>query len=225
MKKVVSVLSGGLDSTILTYDLVDKFGKDNVIALSYFYGQKQSIELERAAMTCKKLGIRHELIDISFLGEIVKPVCSNVVGTDVEVPTYEEVVETNESATEVPYRNLILASIAFSFAQSNGCSEVYSGLQAHDHDVYWDCRPSYIKALNDLSELNTKAPVKYCAPFSSMTKKDELVIAEKLGVDYSLTLTCYNPDDKGRSCGVCPSCGDRINGFKQAGVVDTVEYQ
>lgn len=107
-KKVVSVLSGGLDSSTLTYLLVDKYGKDNVVALSYFYGQKQSVELDKAKITCDKLGIKQHLLDITFLGEAVKNVCANIRGTDVDMPTIEDVLGDPQPPTEVPFRNAIL---------------------------------------------------------------------------------------------------------------------
>lgn len=223
-KKVVSVLSGGLDSTILTYLLANKYGKDNVIALSYFYGQKQSIELELAKKTCDKLGIQHRLIDISFLGDVVKNVCANISGTDVEMPTIEEVLGDPQPVTEVPYRNMILNSIAFSFAQANNCAHVFTGLQVHDSYGYWDCTEDFLTNMNVVSGLNRMHDITLEAPFKHMSKADEIEIGNELGVDYSLTLTCYNPNEEGESCGKCPSCAERIMNFMKAKTKDTAKY-
>ena len=126
---VVSVLSGGLDSTILTYILVKKYGKDRVFALSYNYGQKQKRELDMARATCNWLGVAHKVLDLSILGEIVKDVSANIKGTDVAMPTIKDVLGDPQPKTYVPFRNMILNSLAFSFAECNKASHVFTGLQ------------------------------------------------------------------------------------------------
>jgi 7-cyano-7-deazaguanine synthase len=221
--KVVSVLSGGLDSTILTYMLVDKYGKDNVIALSFNYGQKQGIELEKASVTCKKLNIQHKIIDISFLGDIVAPVCANIKGTDVEMPTIQDVLGDPQPPTYVPYRNMILNSIAFSFAESNDCDAVFSGLQIHDEYGYWDTSRMFIDRMNSVSELNRQHQISFEAPFAEMSKKDEIEIGKELGVIFEDTMTCYNPTED-VACGKCPSCSERIQNFALAGIKDPCKY-
>lgn len=221
--KVVSVLSGGLDSTILTYKLVNEYGKDNVFALSFNYGQKQGIELEKASITCNKLGIQHKIIDISFLGEIVSPVCANIKGTNVEMPTIQDVLGDPQPPTYVPYRNMILNSIAFSFAESNGCRYVYSGLQIHDEYGYWDTSRMFIDRMNDVSTLNRQHSIEFMAPFAEMSKKDEIEIGLTLKVPFQDTMTCYNPTDD-VACGVCPSCSERIQNFALAGIKDPCKY-
>ena len=223
-KKVVSVLSGGLDSSTLTYLLVDKYGADNVVALSYFYGQKQSIELEKAKTTCNKLGVKHHLLDITFLGEAVKNVCANIKGTDVQMPTIEDVLGDPQPPTEVPFRNAILNTIAFSFAQANNCQYVFTGIQIHDSYGYWDCTQDFLDVMNHLSSLNRLHNIQLVAPFKSMSKCEEIKIGNELEVPYEDTLTCYNPNDKGESCGKCPSCSERIMNFKKAGMKDPALY-
>lgn len=221
--KVVSVLSGGLDSTILTYKLVSEFGAENVFALSFNYGQKQSIELEKASITCKKLGIKHKIIDISFLGDIVSPVCANIKGTDISMPTIQDVLGDPQPPTYVPYRNMILNSIAFSFAESNDCGYVYSGLQVHDEYGYWDTSRMFIDRMNDISKLNRQHTIRFMAPFAEMSKKEEIKIGMLLKVPFEDSMTCYNPTDD-IACGICPSCSERIQNFALAGIKDPCKY-
>ncbi|CAM0079291.1 QueC-like queuosine biosynthesis [Vibrio phage K567] len=222
--KVVSVLSGGLDSTILTYKLVDEYGADNVFALSFFYGQKQSIELEKAKLTCQKLGIEHRLIDISFLGDVVAPVCANIVGSDLAMPTIQDVLGDPQPPTEVPYRNMLLNTVAFSFAQANDCQAVYTGIQVHDAYGYWDCTQDFLDGMNQVSSLNRQHEIALIAPFAQMSKADEIAIGVKLGVPFEDSLTCYDPNDAGESCGKCPSCAERIMNFGKAGIKDPAPY-
>ncbi|AUR85873.1 queuosine biosynthesis protein [Vibrio phage 1.081.O._10N.286.52.C2] len=222
--KVVSVLSGGLDSTILTYKLVESFGAENVFALSFYYGQKQSIELEKAKLTCSKLGIEHRLIDISFLGEVVAPVCANIAGSDVAMPTIQDVLGDPQPPTEVPYRNMLLNTIAFSFAQANGCEQVFTGIQVHDAYGYWDCTQDFLDNMNAISALNRQHEIKLRAPFAHMSKADEIAIGVELGVPFEDSLTCYDPNAAGESCGVCPSCAERIMNFGKAGIIDPAPY-
>lgn len=224
-QNVVSVLSGGLDSTIMTHVLAYKYGANKVLALSFNYGQKQSIELEKAALTCKDLNIPHKIIDISFLGEIVSPVCANISGTNVNMPEISEVLGDPQPVTYVPYRNLILNSLAFSFAEANDASYVSTGLQVHDSYGYWDTTQSFIDGVNNVSSLNRMHQISLLAPFSSLSKQEEILIAKELGnVDLSKTLTCYDPNEKGESCGICPSCSERIMNFMKAGEIDPIAY-
>jgi 7-cyano-7-deazaguanine synthase len=221
---VVSVLSGGLDSTTLTYLLAHHYGAERVYALSFFYGQKQSLELERAALTCAKLGIKHKLIDISFLGEIVAPVTSNVASSGISVPTLEEALAHPQPPSYVPYRNMILNSIACSFAESNDAMHVFSGLAAVDAYGYWDTTPNFVSSFNATTTQNRVTPVQLVAPFASLTKADEIDIGTELNVPYEDSLSCYQPDTNGVSCGICPTCSERIKNFMVAGKIDPVPY-
>lgn len=223
ISKAVSVLSGGLDSTILTYLLVDRYGRDNVVALSFNYGQKQGIELQKAETTCNKLGIQHKIIDISFLGEIVSPMCANIKGTDVEMPTIRDVLGDPQPPTYVPYRNMILNSIAFSFAEANDCQAVFSGLQVHDEYGYWDTSRQFIDNMNAVSTLNRMHAITFEAPFAEMSKYQEIEIAKTLNVPFEDTMTCYNPTDD-VACGKCPSCSERIQNFILAKTKDPCKY-
>lgn len=127
-KKVVSILSGGLDSTILTYMLAQKYGNNNVLALSFNYGQRHSKELYMAKKTCEKLDIKQHIVDISFLNDIIKNVCSISKDTNVDLPNIEDVLGDPQSSTYVPFRNLIFSSLALSFAESNGADLIFLGI-------------------------------------------------------------------------------------------------
>jgi 7-cyano-7-deazaguanine synthase len=227
VNKCVVVLSGGLDSTILTHSLVDELGKDNVVALSYNYGQKQSHELTLASKTCKSLGIEHKLIDISFLGDIVGKVSANIKGSDIDMPTIQDVIGDPQPPTYVPYRNMILNSIAFSFAESNGCDTIATGLQIHDEYGYWDTSKQFVDSMNQVSSCNRTHQIKMIAPFAELTKHDELELLKVIYNDISVakdTITCYNPNVKNESCGTCPSCSERISAFGMLGEPDPIEY-
>lgn len=224
-QNVVSVLSGGLDSTILTYILVEKYGRDRVYALSYDYGQKQKRELKMASITSTWLRIHHKILNLGILGEIVKDVSANISGTDVAMPTIKDVLGDPQPKTYVPFRNMILNSLAFSFAESNKASHVFTGLQVHDEYGYWDTTQRFVDAMNAVANQNRSHKVKMEAPFSLLSKYDEIKIGEEIGnVRYELTLTCYNPNEEGESCGKCPSCSERIANFAKAGIKDPIPY-
>jgi 7-cyano-7-deazaguanine synthase len=224
-KNVVSILSGGLDSTVMTYILVEKYGKDRVFALSYNYGQKQKVELERASATCTHLGIQHKVLDLGILGDIVKNVSANIGGTDVAMPTIKDVIGDPTPKTYVPFRNMILNSIGFSFAESNNADYIFSGLQSTDEYGYWDTTKAFIDAMNNVASLSRAFKPKIVAPFVGLSKTDEIAISNELDdVRLDLTLTCYNPNEKHESCGKCPSCAERIRAFMNNKMVDPVAY-
>lgn len=223
---VVSVISGGLDSSILTAMLVEKYGAENVYPLSFDYRQKQREELNRAAHTCMGLGLTHKVIDMGVLGDIARVVSTNISGSDIDMPTISDVIGDPQPVTYVPYRNMILNAFAMSYAESVGASYVFSGLQATDSYGYWDTTSSFVDAMNGVSALNRKHKIQLKAPFTGLSKKDEIGMALQLKtpMKFESTLTCYNPDKQHRSCGVCPSCSERISAFIFNGIKDPVEY-
>lgn len=225
-KPVVCVLSGGMDSTVLVYALVKKYGADNVKAISFNYGQRHSVELEKAKITVSKLGIDHKIIDISFVGDIVKDVCSLSASTTVDLPTNEDSKEDVQANFVVPYRNLMFQSIALSYAESLRAEVVYLGIQLDDDFGFWDCRENYYKSLNKLTKLNDKYKIKVEVPLLYFSKADEIELGNELGVSFEDTWTCYHgPDENGKACGICHSCVGRLNAFESLGLEDPVSIK
>lgn len=242
--KVVVSLSGGLDSTTLLHLMVKRFGSDNVYALSFDYNQRHNVELMLARKTCRMLKVAHKVIDISFLGDIVKGVSAMVKG-DVATPTLDDLDAHKTVPTYVPFRNAILSSIALAYAEAVGADAVALGVQFGDYEnnesyYYWDCSKKFTETMQALADLNDKHSIKYIAPFVSLTKADEIKIGVELGIDYADSWTCYNPTiekmlfykdepaggrnpafrNKYTPCGVCPSCVGRATAFKEAGLGD-----
>lgn len=230
-KNVVAVLSGGLDSSIMTMLLVHKYGKERVKAVSYDYGQKQREELNRAKAICSHLGIDHSVLDLSILGEIAKPISANIGGSDVKMPTIKEVLGDPQPKTYVPFRNMILLSLTMAKAEASNASHVFTGLQIHDEYGYWDTTGKFVDSINAVAAQNRNHKVKVEAPFSHLAKWQEINICKELDETGSgalellkHTLTCYNPNELGQSCGKCPSCSERIANFAKVGMIDPIEY-
>lgn len=225
-KKVISVLSGGLDSTILTYKLVNEFGVDNVHALTFWYQQKHNIELEKAKLTCSKLGITHHIVDIGFLGDMVRGVSALVSGSDIQTPTIKESLGNPQPLSYIPNRNMILISIATAYAEAMQANAVYLGLQMQDTHGYFDTTSAFVEAINNVNILNRKNLIEIKAPFIELDKASEIKIGINLNVPFEDTWTCYSGhDEEGKACGKCLSCADRIGNFIKAGIKDPVPYQ
>jgi len=223
MKKI-SVLSGGLDSTILTYKIVKEFGAENIIALTFNYGQRHNIEIEKSKITCTKLGIHQKILDISFLGDIISGVSALSNKKEVAMPKIKDILGDPQPPTYVPYRNMILNAIAFSFAESNEADSIYTGLQNTDAYSYWDTSPMFVDTMNSVSNLNRQHQIMLIAPFANMTKKEEILIGKKIGVPFEDTWTCYSGEEGSGACATCPSCSERIMQFAKAGIKDACSY-
>ena len=130
--KNVVILSGGLDSTILTYALVNKYGSDNVIAITFDYNQRHKVEILKSKTTCIKLGLKHKILDIKFFGELVKEATCLAGDSELNTPTINEVLGDPQPITAVPYRNLLFLTLALSFAESNSANKVFIGVQSCD---------------------------------------------------------------------------------------------
>ena len=222
----VVILSGGMDSTISMKLAVKKYGSENVSALTFDYGQKQRIEIEKAKQSTKLLGVMHKVVDASFLGDISQGFSANV-DKNIDMPTIKEVLGDATPKTYVPNRNMILLSIAAAYAETRNVETLITGLQVHDEYGYWDTTARFVNKLNDLMSENRKIKIKVVAPFVTLSKIEELTLLKELdgNVDFlANTLTCYNPNDKGESCGKCPSCSERINAFLKFKVKDPVPY-
>jgi 7-cyano-7-deazaguanine synthase len=225
-KGCVVILSGGMDSTITMRLAVEKYGKENVSALTFDYGQKQKREIDMARITTNMLGVKHKIVDAGFLGAISKGFSANV-DTDMEMPTIKDVLGDATPKTYVPNRNMILLSIAAAFAETQGVEYVFTGLQIHDEYSYWDTTARFVEKMNSVMGENRKIKIKLVAPFCTLSKKQELKILEEIDGNLDLlffTLTCYNPDVDGRSCGVCPSCSERVKNFADYGIKDSIPY-
>lgn len=201
-----------MDSTTLLYKLLAE-GKE-VRCLSFLYGQRHSRELEEAKKTCQKLGIEHKVIDLSFLKEMVS---NSALTGDIPVPHGHYAAE-NMKLTVVPNRNMIMASIAIGWAVNLEYDEIATAVHAGDHTIYPDCRPAYIKALATIADVANFRPINIYTPYLYLDKGDIAIDGVKLGVDYSITHSCYEGTNP--PCGKCGACQERKEAFEKAGVPD-----
>lgn len=219
--KAVILISGGLDST--TVLAIAKSQGYDCYTLSFDYGQRHKAELFAAERTAKSLGsLQHKVIklDLRSIGG------SALTDDHIDVPEEET---QGIPVTYVPARNTIFLSIALGWAEVLGAQNIFVGVNAVDYSGYPDCRPEYIHAYEQMANLATKAGVEgkklsIQTPLMSLTKAEIVRLGLALGVDYSLTVSCYQADDQGRACGKCDSCRLRKTGFIQAGVVDPTLY-
>jgi 7-cyano-7-deazaguanine synthase len=225
--KAVVLLSGGLDST--TAFAVARSRGFEVYALSVDYGQRHRIELERAAQIAKALGaIEHRVVGLDL-----RAIGGSALTADVDVPKNRSVEEMNHGipATYVPARNTILLGMALGYAETVGAFDIFIGANVLDYSGYPDCRPEFLSAFESLANLATKAGVEGAgrfrihSPLLKMTKAEIIREGTRLGVNYALTLSCYDPDAAGRACGRCDSCLLRKKGFAEAGVTDPTCYR
>jgi len=222
----VVCLSGGLDSTTTLRLAVEKYGPSKVRAVSFNYGQRQKIELQLAAKSCARLSVEHRVIDIPFLNTINQGFSANV-DTGIEMPTIHDILGDPQPITYVANRNMILMSIVASFAETVGSDLILAGFQSNDTYGYWDTTPDFIKKMNAVLGLNRQAGLQIICPFVELNKKEEIQAVFELDGNldlFSSTITCYNPDSEGRSCGTCPSCAERILAFQKLGFKDPIVY-
>lgn len=221
MDKCVILLSGGMDSVTLLHYVVNELQCKEVYALSFNYGQKHSRELEEAAWNCRKFTQvqEHRTLNLEFMKGILEN-SSSLVGDKIEVPDLDSIKQEDldQPVTYVPNRNMMLLSLAASYAESRGCREVFYGAQAQDEYGYWDCTKEFLERINGVLSLNRRESVKINAPFVSKSKGDVVGIGLSNGVDFSHTWTCYRGGKK--ACGSCPSCRERALAFSKAGAAD-----
>ncbi|GAA2745347.1 7-cyano-7-deazaguanine synthase QueC [Terrabacter aerolatus] len=226
-RKAVVLLSGGLDST--TVLAVAKDQGFEPYAISFRYGQRHVVELEAARRVAQAAGVeRHVVCDIDL-----RIFGGSALTADVDVPKHQSAEELSEDdipITYVPARNTVFLSLALAYAEVVGATDIFIGVNALDYSGYPDCRPEYIVSYERMANLATRAGVegnelKIHTPLISLTKAETVELGTRLRVDYSLTLSCYDPDDQGRACGHCDSCLLRLRGFADAGLVDPVIYQ
>ncbi|MCC3859738.1 7-cyano-7-deazaguanine synthase QueC [Emcibacteraceae bacterium Y4] len=226
-KKAVVLLSGGLDSTTCVAIAQDQ-GFD-VYGLSFSYGQRDNNELNASKAVAKARGIiRHEVINIDL-----RAFGGSALTDDIDVPKgrSEDEMEDEIPVTYVPARNTIFLSFALAFAETIGSNDIFIGVNALDYSGYPDCRPEYIKSFQDMARLATKVGVegndgvRINTPLIDLTKAEIIKTGLSLGVDYSMTTSCYDPADDGSACGECDSCLLRLKGFKEAGGKDPIKYR
>lgn len=221
---VICVLSGGLDSTTLLYYLKSVY-KDKVYALTFNYNQRHNIEIEKAKLSCQITKTPHKIIDIDFFGHLVSPVTALTSESDIQIPKIKDVLGDPQPVSYVPYRNMLFLTLGLSYAETVKANYIFIAVQSTDLYGYWDTTPEFMDAMNKVSSLNRKHQIQLNAPFNYLLKSDEIKLGIDLGVDFSNTWSCYNgPDDKGRACGCCPTCAERIKAFMDIGKQDTIQY-
>jgi len=221
MVKAVVLLSGGLDSA--TALAVAREQGYQCFALSFRYGQRHEVELEAAARVADAIGVeRHAVLDIDLAA-----FGGSALTDDIAVPHDRDVDGLGDDipVTYVPARNTVFLSLALAWAETLDAEAIVLGVNALDYSGYPDCRPEYLDAFQRMAALATKAgvegmPVRIEAPLLHLTKAEIIERGRALGVDYSLTHSCYDPGAGGRACGTCDSCLLRARGFEQLGLVD-----
>lgn len=225
--KAIVLLSGGLDSTT-TLAVAKSQGYESC-CLTFRYGQRHQVETEAAKRVAESFDVRQHIfidIDLGAFG-------GSALTDDIEVPK-NRVVDSAEKEipiTYVPARNTIFLSYALAFAEVVGTGDIFIGVNALDYSGYPDCRPEYIEAFERMANLGTKAGVegsvrfKIHAPLIDKTKAEIIKTGLELGVDYSLTNSCYDPSPEGIACGQCDACQLRLKGFAEVGVKDPLPYQ
>lgn len=224
-KKAVILLSGGLDSAT-TLAIAKSQGFD-CYAMTFRYGQRHSVEQKAAVKVAKFFGAKHLIIDVN------PAVFQNSALTDksIKVPMGRKIDVSKIPITYVPARNTLFLSYALAMAESIGAFDIFIGVNSQDYSGYPDCRPEFVKAYQKTANLATAAAVqkkgryKIHTPIIKMTKAQIIKTGTKLGVDYSLTHSCYSPDKKGTACGKCDSCQLRLKGFADAKLKDPVKYK
>ncbi len=221
------MLSGGLDSTT-TLAIAQQEGFE-VYALSFRYGQRHSAELAAATRIAERFGVAQHVIsdiDLRVFG-------GSALTSDIAVPKDRPLEAMGEGIpiTYVPARNTIFLSFALAWAETLGASDIFLGVNFLDYSGYPDCRPEYIAAYERMANLATKAGVEgqqhltIHTPLIELTKAQIIARGLALGVDYSMTLTCYDPSPTGEACGHCDACLLRLKGFAEAGLADPARYQ
>lgn len=222
MKRAVVLLSGGLDSaTVLAIAKAEGY---ECYTISFDYGQRHRAELNASALLSRQLGAAiHKVIniDLTAIGG------SALTDTNIDVPHEEQ---AGIPVTYVPARNTVFMSIALGWAEVLEAEAIFVGVNAVDYSGYPDCRPEYIAAFEKMANLATRSgveghPLKIETPLIDLSKQAIIERGIELGVDYSLTVSCYEADEQGRACGHCDSCRFRKQGFAQAGIKDPTPYQ
>jgi 7-cyano-7-deazaguanine synthase len=225
--RAVVLLSGGMDSAT-TLAIARQRGFE-VYALSFRYGQRHAAELAAARRVAEQLGAaRHAIVDIDL-----RSFGGSALTDDIAVPKDRalEAMSDGIPVTYVPARNTIFLSFALAWAEVLGASDIFIGVNALDYSGYPDCRPEYVAAFQSLAQLATRAGTEQGrrltihTPLILLSKREIIELGRAHGVDYGLTLTCYDFSPEGEACGRCDACQLRLKGFREAGLTDPARYQ
>jgi 7-cyano-7-deazaguanine synthase len=226
MTKAVLLLSGGLDSTTLLASAIDQ-GFD-VYAMTFRYGQRHASEIEAARRVAAHFPVRdHVIVDIDL-----RTFGGSALTSDVPVPKDRATSEMTAGIpiTYVPARNTIFLSFALAWAEVLEAGDIFIGVNALDYSGYPDCRPEYVAAYERMANLATRGgvegtnPIRIRTPLIGLSKAQIIRLGFELGVDYSITQSCYDPDPSGAACGHCDACRLRLKGFSEAGARDPARY-
>ncbi len=226
--KALVLFSGGLDSSVCLGLAVKKYGADEVLALSIYYGQKHKKELEASEKVASFYGVKRITLD---LGEIFRGAdCSLLEGSEDDIPHEEysdQLAKTNGApvSTYVPFRNGLFLSSAASIAIANGCEVIYYGAHADDAagNAYPDTSVAFNKAISKAVYLGSGKTLRIVAPFIDKTKADVVAAGLEIDAPFAMTWSCYEGHEK--ACGVCGTCRDRQRAFKKNGLVDPIQYE
>ncbi len=222
--KAVVLLSGGLDSTtVLAIAAAQRF---DCYALSFDYGQRHKTELDAARRVANAYHATHAIVKIDL-----RQFGGSALTDDISVPKDRKESDMSSSipVTYVPARNTVFLSVAVGWAEVLDAHDIFIGVNAIDYSGYPDCRPEFLRAFQEAARLGTKTgvegrPICIHAPLISLRKSQIISWGKELGVDYSASVSCYDPDSDGRACGRCDSCQLRRKGFHEAGVADPTSY-
>ena len=224
--KALVLFSGGVDSTTCLAIAVEKYGKNNVTALSISYGQKHTKEIQAAEKIAEYYGVELKKLDLARIFEGSDCSLLSSPGEDIPKESYAEQLEKTDGkpvSTYVPFRNGLFLSCAASVALSNGCTEIYYGIHTDDAagNAYPDCSEEFNNAINSAIYIGSGNALKVTAPFVNMKKADIVAEGLKLKVPYKMTWSCYEGGEK--PCGVCGTCRDRIAAFRANGIMEELE--
>lgn len=216
MKDSAIIVSGGMDSITLLYDKKDEIA----LGISFDYGSNHNAkEIPFAKMHCERLGIKHIVINLEFMHQYFKS--SLLEGADA-IPE-GNYADENMKSTVVPFRNGIMLSIAIGIAESNNIKKVFIANHGGDHTIYPDCRPEFIKAIDEAATTGTYVNVRIEAPYTNITKTDIARRGAELGINFAETWSCYKGGEK--HCGKCGTCVERKEALELADVPDPTEYE
>lgn len=216
MKDSILIYSGGMDSTTMLYDYKDTIA----LSVSFNYGSNHNAkELQCAALHCKRLGIRHIVINLDFMKQYFH---SSLLSGAESIPEghYES---ENMRSTVVPFRNGIMIAIAAGLAEDNALKRIMLANHSGDHAIYPDCRAAFVEAMNRSCQAGTYQQVELFTPYTQWTKADIARRGKELGIDYSETWSCYKGGE--RPCGKCGTCVERREALRDAGIDDKTEYE